>query len=124
MKNDKMIKEITAYIDMHLDEDLLLEEIAKNLHYSKFYLARTFAQETGETIGKYIQRRRLDLAAKKLAETNMPIVEIAYEAHYNSQQAFTFAFRRLYLCTPQVYRRRGRFGVQNALQNTWKGCAA
>ena len=124
MKNDKLIKEIETYINTHLDGDLSLEEIAKNLHYSQFYLARTFAQETGETIGKCIQRRRLDLAAKKLVGTNTPIVEIAYEAHYSSQQAFTLAFRRQYLCTPQAYRIRGRLDVQSALQNTWKGCAA
>ena len=102
MKDEMFIKKITSYIEAHLDEDLSLERIADNLHYSKFYLARTFAEQTGSTIGKYIQGRRLTLAAWKLVETNKPIVEISYEAHYNSQQAFTLAFRRLYLCTPQV----------------------
>lgn len=113
MKDDRIVKEITAYVAAHLDEDLPLEALADKLHYSKFYLARTFARQTGETIGKYIKRCRLELAANELVETNKPIVEIAYEAHYNSQQAFTLAFRRLYLCTPQVYRKRGRFNVQS-----------
>ncbi len=113
MKGGNIVKCITDYIEAHLDEDLSLEGIADSLHYSKFYMARMFAQETGDTIGKYIQRRRLELAAKQLVETNIPIVEIACEAHYNSQQAFTLAFRRLYLCTPQVYRKRGRSDMQS-----------
>lgn len=113
MKDDKIVKEIADYVAAHLDGDLSLEALADNLHYSKFYLARTFARQTGDTIGKYIQRCRLDLAARQLVETNKPIVEIAYEAHYNSQQAFTLAFRRRYLCTPQVYRKRGRYDVQS-----------
>ena len=123
MKDDKIVKKIASYIETHLDEDLSLEGIANNLHYSKFYLARIFAEQTGSTIGKYIQRRRLTLAAQKLVETNKPIVEISYEAHYNSQQAFTLAFRRLYLCTPQVYRRRGRFDIRQP-QIRMKGAAA
>ena len=42
-------------------------------------------------------------------ETEQPIVEIAYEAHYNSQQAFTLAFKQLYECTPNIYRKNGVF---------------
>lgn len=49
------------------------------------------------------------MAAQKLAETEQPIVEIAYEAHYDSQQAFTFAFKQLYECTPNTYRKNGVF---------------
>ena len=123
MKDEKIVKKITSYIEVHLDEELSLESIADNLHYSKFYLARTFAEQTGSTIGKYIQGRRLTLAARKLVETNKPIIEIAYEAHYNSQQAFTLAFRRLYLCTPQIYRKRGRFDIRQS-QMSMRGAAA
>lgn len=49
------------------------------------------------------------MAAEKLVYTDQPIIEIAYEARYSSQQAFTLAFGRLYQCTPQGYRSRGVF---------------
>ena len=87
MNHNMIIKETADYIEKHLDEDLALDKIAKALNYSKFYLSRVFHEETKSTIYKYIQGRRLTLAAKKLVETEKPIVEIAYEAHYNSQQA-------------------------------------
>ena len=51
----------------------------------------------------------MTLAAQKLVETKQPIVEIAYEAHYDSQQAFTYAFKQLYKCTPNIYRKNGIF---------------
>lgn len=104
-----VVKRITDYIENHLEEDIPLDKIAEELHYSKYYLARVFAEKTGCTIYKYIQGRRLTLAAQELVETNKPIVEIACDAHYSSQQAFTLAFEQLYLCTPQVYRKRGVF---------------
>lgn len=107
MSDNPVTEKLIAYIEEHIGEDLSLEQIAEALNYSKFYIARTFAKETGSTIYKYIQGRRLTLAAKKLVETKEPIVEIAYEAHYNSQQAFTQAFHRLYECTPQNYRKNG-----------------
>lgn len=102
-------KRILLYVEDHLDQELSLEKIAQALNYSKYYIARTFKEHTGMTLHKYIQSRRLDDAARKLAETKQPIVEIAFEAGYSTQQAFTQAFRCMYAVTPQEYRRIGIF---------------
>lgn len=109
MQEKTVVDKIVDYIEKHLDEELSLDKIAKELNYSKFYIARSFSNKTGETIYQYIKGRRLTLAAQKLVETRKPIIEIAYEAQYNSQQAFTLAFHQLYLCTPQIYRKNGIF---------------
>lgn len=109
MSEHAIVDRITDYIEKHLEQDLSLDRIAMDLNYSKFYIARTFAEKTGTSIYKYIQGRRLTLAAKELVETKKSIIDIAYEAHYNSQQAFTLAFHQLYQCTPQVYRKNGIF---------------
>lgn len=107
MNNYTIVKKTVDYIETHIDEDLSLGKIASALNYSKFYIARSFHEETKCTVYKYVQGRRLTLAAQKLVETNRPIVEIAFEAHYDSQQAFTLAFKQLYECTPRVYRKNG-----------------
>ncbi len=109
MNDNELISRLESYIDAHIEEDLSLDKISEELNYSKFYISRIFAEKTGSTIYKYIQKKRLTLAAKKLVETKQPIIEIAYEAHYNSQQAFTLAFGRLYHCTPQTYRKNGLY---------------
>ncbi len=109
MNDNAVVKKAVDYIETHIDEDLSLDKIAKALNYSKFYIARIFTEETRCTVYKYIQGRRLTLAAQKLVETGRPIVDIAYEAHYDSQQAFTLAFKQLYGCTPKIYRKNGVF---------------
>lgn len=109
MGDVSITKRILLYIENNLEKDLTLEKIAEELHYSKFYIARTFKENTGFTLYKYIQGRRLDEAARKLTETKQPIIEIAFEAGYSSQQAFTQAFRYKYTCTPQEYREIGVF---------------
>lgn len=104
-----IIKKIADYIEDNLSNDLSLDKIAEDLNYSKFYIERIFAEKTGSTVYKYIQGRRLTVAAWKLVLTKKPIIEIAYEACYSSQQAFTLAFSRVYLCTPQKYRKEANF---------------
>lgn len=101
---DKTIKEMINYIESNLDHQLNLDEIAKKAGYSKFHFNRMFSDHVGYTVYKYIQMRRLTVAAEKLVYTKKPIIEIAYEANYGSQQSFTLAFHRLYDCTPQEYR--------------------
>ena len=106
MSERNVTEKTLEYIEKHLEEDLSLDKIAETLNYSKFYMVRAFSKKTGTSIYQYIQRRRLEQAAEKLTETDMPIVRIAYEARYNSQQAFTHAFRQKYFCSPQTYRRK------------------
>lgn len=114
MKDNTVVKKTVDYIETHMDEDLSLEKIASALNYSKYYIARSFSKETKCTVYKYIQGRRLTLAAQKLAETKQPIVEIACEAHYDSQQAFTLAFKQLYEFTPKTYRKNGVFSPKQS----------
>lgn len=102
-------RKIISYIEENLDKDLTLEKIAEALNYSKFYMVRVFKENTGITPYQYIRGRRLDKAAEKLAGTKQPVVEIALEAGYGSQQSFTRVFRCEYGCTPQEYRRVGVF---------------
>lgn len=104
-----VVNKVIDYIEKNLEKDIDLEKIAKNVSYSKFHLNRLFTGETGCTIYKYLQARRLTLAAEKLVKTDIPITQIAYEASYNSQQAFSLAFRQIYLYPPKVYRDMGVF---------------
>lgn len=114
MGTESITEKILLYIEDNLDKELTLEDIAEEFRYSKFYLARIFKENTGVTLHKYIQGRRLDEAAKELAETKKPIAQIAFQAGYASQQAFTQAFGRAYVCTPQEYRRAGVFTPRQA----------
>ncbi|GAA0791489.1 AraC family transcriptional regulator [Faecalicatena orotica] len=104
MEHTNIIKKTIDYIENNLDSQLNLDTIAKEAGYSKFHLNRMFLECVGCTIYKYIQMRRLTVAAEKLVYTKKPVIDIAYEANYSSQESFTFAFRRLYGHPPQEYR--------------------
>lgn len=109
MDKVSVTERVLSYIEEHLGQELSLEGIAEELHYSKYYMARAFREKTGITLHKYIQGRRLSEAARKLAQTRQPILDIAFDAGYGSQQAFTQAFHQEYRCTPRQYRRVGQY---------------
>lgn len=105
----EIVQKIINYIEENIEKEINIDKIAKSVGYSKFHLNRIFSKCTGITIYKYLQSRRLTIAAEKLIKTNEPITQIAYEAGYDSQQAFSFAFKQLYVHPPQIYKRIGVF---------------
>lgn len=100
---------ILDYIEKHLNENLDVDKIAAVSGYSKFHLERIFASENGCTIYKYIKMRRLTEAARQLIFSKHSIMDIAFNAGYDSQQAFTLAFKKVYNLTPKVYRDKNIF---------------
>jgi len=110
MKGQKeVVKKVIDYIEQNIEKEISLDNISKNIGYSKFHLNRVFAEQAGITIYKYLQNRRLTIAAEKLVKTDKPITQIAYEAGYDTQQSFSFAFKQVYLYPPKTYRNIGIF---------------
>lgn len=101
------INSVVEYIECNLKTDLSIDEICSRTAYSKVHFKRIFLYTVGETISQYIKTRRLTEAAKELAKTDHSILEIAMEWGYESQEAFTRAFKKMFYVTPARYRRLG-----------------
>lgn len=105
MKHLKRIISAIEYIESNLSDKLNLEIVADAVHCSKYHLHRTFTETVGLTIHHYVQRRQLTEAAKLLAFTTKPILEIAFAAGYSSQQSFAGAFKEMYKQAPLEFRK-------------------
>lgn len=103
------VRAVIDFIETHLDGRLDLERTAAAVHYSKYHLHRTFTAVTGMTIHDYAVRRQLTEGARLLAESDRPVLEIALSCGYESQQAFTAAFKEMYKLPPARYRAQGVF---------------
>ena len=64
----------------------------------------------------YYRGFTLEEAARALVETERPIVSIAMDAGYQSQQAFTMAFREVYHLSPRAYRTRKTLTLRAGLR--------
>lgn len=65
-----------------------------------------FSQFQSENVKDYVRRLRLENATFEIKTTSYPILEIALETGYTSQEAFTKAFRKTLGMTPAAYRKK------------------
>jgi AraC family transcriptional regulator len=104
MPNDQYLQRALEYIDKNITGDISLYEISCEAGFSVPHFYRLFKKLTGDTVGAYILRRKLSLAAKDLIKSRKPIGNIAFEYGFESHDVFTRAFTRVYGVSPKKYR--------------------
>nr|WP_264930839.1 AraC family transcriptional regulator [Paenibacillus sp. LS1] len=100
-----MIQQSLFYIETHLHEQIGLEEVASEALLSPYHYHRIFRNEVGMTIVDYIRNRRMSLASTALRTTDAGILEISLACGFESQEAFTRAFRKCYGMPPGRFRK-------------------
>jgi len=98
------------HVEAHLREPLALADAARVADLSPHYYSRLFRVLTGETFGAYVRRRRLTLAAEGLIAKDPPprLIDLAFDCQYDSQEAFTRAFKSMFGVTPGAFRAQPR----------------
>lgn len=103
----RRLHKVLEYIDQHLDESLELRTLAEVAHFSSFHFHRLFTAWMDETLGDYLRRRRLEVAALHLvAEPEAPVLGIALSVGFGSTEAFARAFKSRFGCTATAWRER------------------
>lgn len=98
---------------MHDARDIILErymdmpslhELAAMVGTNECTLKKAFKQEFGTTVFRCLFNYRMDMAARYLLDTNLPISDIAFRLGYDYQSHFCTAFKRKYGMAPMEYR--------------------
>ncbi len=107
VKNDYYVRieKAVDFIEENLKEKLTIEMIAKKAYFSKYHFIRVFTAMTGETIGNYLRRRRISRSSKQLISTDRSILDIAFDYQFESQEAYTRSFKKIYNTSPGKYRK-------------------
>lgn len=105
MQYSEVTQRTISYIESQLQEELPLDSFPRAVGYSKYHLLRVFKEETGRTIGEYIRMRRLAMASMLLLYSDESIIAIAFQFHFQSQEAFTRAFKEVYAVPAGKYRK-------------------
>ena len=92
------------YIAEHFQEDITLQDIAKELGYDYHYLSRTFCQTTGSMFRAFLNRHRVECARELLLNTDKTISAIALECGFQSVRSFNRSFQNTMGLTPQKFR--------------------
>lgn len=102
--------EAAAAVERALDagQRVGIDELAASLYTSRSRLCAVFKAETGESLGNYMRRRRMERAQDLLADSSLSIAQIAELLGFPQQAAFAQAFKAANGCSATVWRGRHR----------------
>lgn len=101
------LNEAVDYIENNLDQDISVEKAARIAACSTFHFQRMFTYIAGVTIGEYIRRRRMTLAAFELTQGDQKVIDIASKYGYDSPTAFNRAFQGIHGVAPSAAKNKG-----------------
>ena len=96
------------FLDKHWNEEVTLEDLAREAHLNKYDLLKAFRKHLGITPHAYLICLRVE-HAKELLDQGMPIAQVALEAGFSDQSHLTRMLKRYWHLTP------GQFKVVPAL---------
>jgi AraC family transcriptional regulator len=94
----------------HFQETVRLGEVASRVGIHPVHLAREFRKFHGCTVGQYVRKLRVEAAARKLAESDLPLATIALETGFANQAHLSRIFKLVTGLTPARYRDSSRSG--------------
>lgn len=100
----KHITECKNYIYSHVQERILVEDIALELNINASYLSRLFKAEMGLPISKYITQQKIKLAMNLLKYSDESVLDIANKFSFSSQSHFIKHFKAFVGITPKKFR--------------------
>lgn len=94
------------YIEAHLDERMTIEELGSLVGMGSYRFARAFRRTVGSPPHRYVLERRIERAKRLLAETDLPITEIALMVGFASHSHLSTAFRQAVGASPKDFRKK------------------
>ncbi len=111
---EQAVQGAIEHIAGSLDGALDLRTLAAGACLSPFHFHRVFRGMVGEAPIELIRRLRIERAAWRLATSDQPVIEIAFDAGYETHEAFTRAFRAAYSTSPTGFRQRAHPRIELA----------
>lgn len=97
---------VKTYLDMNFASPINLDHLAEKFYISKFYLAREFKKEYGQTIIQYTLNKRMEYAKELLRFSDKSIEEISDICGFNDHSYFSRQFKKSENITCRAYRKQ------------------
>lgn len=107
--NERLKVDILRYIqDHHGELSLSASSIAEGLLISEKYVFSFIKEQTGKSLGKYIEEIRINNAERLLLETDYPNSKILHMCGFGSENTFYRSFAKRHAVSPNAWREMNR----------------
>lgn len=104
-EEDPLTAKVMAYLSEHLQQELHLEELARQFFVSKFHLCRAFRKHAGVTVLDYLTQKRV-ATAQSLLRQGVGAAEAARQTGFSDYSTFYRAYRKYTGKSPTWERRK------------------
>lgn len=101
----RWLAHVEEFIRMNADRQMSLAELAILVGIHPAHLNKTFKHHFGVSVGVYLRQLKIERAARLLADTHIPLAQLAIKTGFCDQSHLTRVFRSVTGTTPSVYRR-------------------
>jgi len=95
---------VLQHIEQNLHRRMTLAELASLVHLQPNYFSILFAKRFGRPPTRYVKRRRIEVAAERLAASAVPLKELAYDLGFSDAFHLSRTFKSVMGVAPSVYR--------------------
>lgn len=102
---DESIDKAIRYIGDNLTDNISILSIAKNANISKSVLYRAFRKSFNQTVGEYINTKRLEYSVSLLRQTDLSIEEISQRSGFSSSAYYSKVFKKHFGLSPLKFKK-------------------
>lgn len=106
--SNQQLSEVFHFIETNYHQPIGLSDVAAAVGYCSAYLTDLVRRQTGQTVHRWIVKRRMAAACSLLLETDQPVDWIAEAVGYRYTGCFFRQFRQSFGMTPQAWRNAQR----------------
>ncbi|MDF7799320.1 helix-turn-helix transcriptional regulator [Pontiellaceae bacterium B1224] len=117
--SEQRVQALIASLPASCDQHWTLAEMADHCGIQRTQLGKVFQKLTGSTPMEYLFRIRMEHAKTLLRETDIKIIDIAFECGYGTSQYFANTFKQATGATPSEYRKHIS-GLSASESRDWK----
>lgn len=114
-KENSLYADILNFLCFNYTRNLTLDDIAREMNYSKSYIRQLFRKKSNHSISHYLTILRMKRAKELLANKNVSIRDIAYDVGYDDPNYFTNVFRKEVGISPRTYRKQLDLFQENSI---------
>jgi YesN/AraC family two-component response regulator len=102
-RNIRIVNQVKQYLEKHYAENIKLEDVARTVNVSKFYLCRVFKSREGESLITFLQKLRVKKALNLLSK-DISTAEAGYHCGFSDPAYFGKVFKKIMGHTPGNFR--------------------
>ena len=101
-ETSSLVSQVVRYISTHYGEPLSLDQLSERFYVSRSHLSHEFHRQTGTSVYRYIQKKRLLIARQRLSQGEKPN-QVYASCGFGDYTSFYRAFKQEYGSSPSAY---------------------